>query len=73
MRRNLDRRVEAVTPIEDPNLKKRLEDLLSIYLEDNQGSWEKQSNGEFIKREANDATKNCSQSKLIDLWKNNLI
>jgi len=36
MQRNLDRRVELVTPIEDPRLKKRLkEDILDVCLRDN--------------------------------------
>ena len=34
MRRNLDRRVEAVTPIEDSTLKKQLGSILEIYLND---------------------------------------
>ncbi|WP_269622036.1 polyphosphate kinase 1 [Prochlorococcus marinus] len=50
MRRNLDRRVEAVTPIEQPNLKKELENLLNIYLEDNVDSWEMQHDGKYIKK-----------------------
>jgi len=34
MRRNLDRRIEAIAPIEDQRLKKQLYDLLLIYLND---------------------------------------
>ena len=36
MKRNLDRRVEVVAPITDPELKRRLrEDVLDVYLLDN--------------------------------------
>ncbi len=39
MRRNLDRRIEAVTPIEDLKLKSQLYDLLQTYINDNYYSW----------------------------------
>ena len=48
MRRNLDRRVEAVTPIEDIRLKTKLEKLLDLYLETNSGTWEMNHNGDFF-------------------------
>ena len=67
MRRNLDRRVEAVTPIEDPSLRKKLEALLDLYLKEKQGAWEMQSNGNFV-RLAKDDTSNCAQNQLINLW-----
>ncbi len=67
MRRNLDRRVEAVTPIEDPILRKELEDLLELYLNDNRGSWEMKSNGSFIQNKPN-GEERCSQNQLIDIW-----
>lgn len=35
MRRNLYRRIEAVTPITDPDLKQELTDMLTIQLQDN--------------------------------------
>ena len=40
MPRNLDRRVEAVVPIEDPDLQDRLDDILSVVLDDNRLAWE---------------------------------
>ena len=36
MRRNLYRRIEAITPILDPDLKKEMTDMLDIQLSDNQ-------------------------------------
>jgi polyphosphate kinase len=50
MPRNLDRRVEAVTPIADPELKMSLKMLLSIQLADNRHAWDLQPDGSFIQR-----------------------
>ncbi|MEL6321140.1 MAG: polyphosphate kinase 1, partial [Cyanobacteria bacterium J06626_14] len=52
MPRNLDRRIEAVTPIEDPNLKSRLKDILQTMLADNRQSWDLQADGHYIQRNA---------------------
>jgi polyphosphate kinase len=50
MPRNLDRRVEAVTPIEDPALIQELKDILAILLADNRQAWELQADGTYIQR-----------------------
>ncbi len=50
MPRNLDRRVEAVTPVEDPTLIQELKDILAILLADNRQAWELQSDGTYIQR-----------------------
>ena len=50
MPRNLNRRVEAITPIEDPEIAKELEEILGIMLSDNCKSWELQPDGEYIQR-----------------------
>jgi len=51
MQRNLDRRVEAVTPVEDPNLVQELSAILSICLADNRHAWELQPDGSYIQRQ----------------------
>ncbi|MGI0481617.1 polyphosphate kinase 1 [Geminocystis sp. CENA526] len=51
MGRNLSRRVEAITPVEDRNLLKQLQEILGIMLSDNQQSWELQSDGSYIRRQ----------------------
>lgn len=48
--RNLDRRVEAVVPIEDPALVAELRELLEIMLSDNRQAWELQPDGTFVQR-----------------------
>lgn len=50
MGRNLSRRVEAITPVEDPKLVKQLQEILGIMLSDNQQTWELQSDGTYIRR-----------------------
>jgi polyphosphate kinase len=50
MTRNLDRRVEAVTPIADPQLAKDLQEILGILLADNRHAWELQPDGQYIQR-----------------------
>ncbi len=50
MTRNLDRRVEAVVPIEAPNLIKELQTILDVLLADNRQAWEMAADGTFIQR-----------------------
>jgi polyphosphate kinase len=50
MGRNLSRRVEAITPIEEPKLIKQLQEILQIMLSDNRQSWELKSDGSYVKR-----------------------
>jgi len=68
MPRNLDRRVEAVTPVEAPELRKKLERLLDLYLQDNRGAWDMKSDGSFVQRHPGDGEELNSQVQLIDLW-----
>ena len=39
MPRNLDRRVEALVPVDDPALQERLEEVLAVNLADDQHAW----------------------------------
>jgi polyphosphate kinase len=45
MPRNLDRRVEALVPVEDPELQVRLEEILQVNLADDTLAWELQASG----------------------------
>lgn len=51
MPRNLDRRVEAITPVENPKLVQELQDILQILLSDNRQAWELQPDGHYIQRQ----------------------
>ncbi len=53
MRRNLDRRIEAITPIEDSKLKSNLHHLLQKYLKDNFYSWTMRKDGSYEKKDNN--------------------
>ena len=68
MPRNLDRRIEAVTPVESPELRRKLEQLLELYLQDNRGAWDMKSDGSFVQRHPEDCEERNSQAQLIDLW-----
>ena len=68
MGRNLDRRVEAVTPIDDPVLRSQLENLLQTYLQDNRGAWDMGSDGQFTQRQPQEDERN-SQLQLMDTWR----
>ncbi len=69
MRRNLDRRVEAVTPIEDNKIKKEIKHLLDSYLEANKDSWNMQSDGSYTKNEILNDKKKYIQEKIIKQYK----
>ena len=69
MRRNLDRRVEAVTPIEDNKIKKEIKHLLDSYLEANKDSWNMQSDGSYTKNQILNDKKKYIQEKIINQYK----
>ena len=49
MPRNLDRRVEALTPVQDPALQARLDEILRIGLDDDELAWELAPDGRWHK------------------------
>lgn len=54
MPRNLDRRVEAVTPVEEPSAIQELKDIIDIMLTDNRQAWEMAEDGSFTQRTPGD-------------------
>ena len=66
MPRNLDRRVEAVTPIEEPALVDELKELLDIFMHDNRQAWEMQTDGSYVQRHpGSDEPERSSQQQLM--------
>lgn len=65
MTRNLTRRVEAVTPVEDPHLMKQLQEILGIMLADNCQSWELQSDGSYIRKKAKEGEKELNTHEAL--------
>jgi polyphosphate kinase len=70
MKRNLESRVEVVTPVEDENLRKQLRKILDTQLADQRSAWEMQSDGHYIHRLPTDEGQISSQETLIALAKN---
>ncbi len=69
MPRNLDRRVEAVTPVEDPALHARLARLLATELADNRQAWELGADGRWRQRTAGGAPEVASHAEFMrDSW-----
>ncbi|OUL36193.1 polyphosphate kinase 1 [Nostoc sp. T09] len=69
MPRNLDRRVEAVTPVEDPKISQTLQDILEIMLADNRLAWDLQSDGSYIQRyPRKHEPERSSQNILMEIW-----
>ena len=66
MPRNLDRRVEAVVPVLDPQIKLHLEWLIQLYLNDPHG-WLMQPDGSYKVRNPL-ANGPFAQQELMDLW-----
>ncbi|BAZ43640.1 polyphosphate kinase [Chondrocystis sp. NIES-4102] len=68
MTRNLSRRVEAVTPIESPELFKDLQEILGVMLADNRQAWDLQSDGKFVQRKPpTDAETRSSQDIFMEM------
>jgi polyphosphate kinase len=65
MPRNLNRRVEAVTPVEEPDLVKDLEEMLGIMLSDNRQAWDLQGDGIYVQRSPVDDKRGESSSQNI--------
>ncbi len=50
MRRNLNRRMETIMPVTDPTLKKKLEQTLQVYENDNCSAWDMKPHGRYKQR-----------------------
>ncbi|MDX2254242.1 MAG: polyphosphate kinase 1 [Pseudanabaenaceae cyanobacterium bins.39] len=66
MPRNLDARVEVITPVEDPLLVKDLKQILEIVLADNRQAWDLKSDGTYVQRVPKDGEPEmCSQKHFM--------
>jgi polyphosphate kinase len=70
MHRNLENRIEAVTPIEDRTLRGELWEILQIHLTDQRSAWDMQPDGTYVQRHPGDAPESAasagSHKALID-------
>ncbi|GAX42863.1 polyphosphate kinase [Tolypothrix sp. NIES-4075] len=68
MRRNLDRRVEVITPVQEPDIAKDLQEVLGIMMADNRQAWELQADGSYIQRHpGEDCPESHSQKILMSM------
>ncbi len=68
MKRNLDRRVETITPVTDPSLQAELERILHVYRRDNCSAWDLQPDGSYVRRRpAGDDPPRPAQESFIEL------
>ena len=61
MHRNLEQRVEAVTPVYDPGIRRRLWNIIQVMLKDKCQAWEMQPNGSYVKLEAEEGDKRAAR------------
>jgi polyphosphate kinase len=73
MPRNLDRRVEAITPVDDPEIAKDLQEILGVMLADNRQAWDLQPDGRYIqRRSAANSPQSSSQKILMEMALNSV-
>ena len=68
MPRNFDRRVEAVTPIEDQSLHDRMRRVLTLMLEDNRQGWELDAHGTWTQRRPDGPVRATHERLLVEPW-----
>jgi polyphosphate kinase len=69
MPRNLDRRVEVVTPVENAGFKTRLQAVLDICLADNRQAWDLQPDGHYVQRNPGERGERATHRMLLrDSW-----
>ena len=66
MNRNLESRIEVVTPVEDPDLQEDLRFILDAQLEDRRSVWEMQSDGSYVQRQPGSARAKSCHELLIE-------
>jgi polyphosphate kinase len=68
MQRNLNRRMETVTPVSDSQLKQELEQALQVYENDNCSAWDMRPDGKYVKRRPRKNQKrHAAQEMFIEL------
>jgi polyphosphate kinase len=69
MPRNFDRRVEVVTPVDNPAFKDRLLSVLEVCLADNRQAWDLQADGGYVQRDPGMRGERATHRMLLrDSW-----
>ncbi|MCY3768220.1 MAG: polyphosphate kinase 1 [Gammaproteobacteria bacterium] len=66
MQRNLESRVEVVTPVTSRHLQEEIRLVLNTLLDDSTNAWEMQSDGSYVKRKPKSAKASGCQYKMIE-------
>ena len=70
MTRNLDRRIEVAAPVEAPEHRKGLLDLLELMWRDNRQAWDLKPDGGYVQRRAASAEEERATHRvLIDMYR----
>lgn len=62
MKRNLESRIEVVTPVEDPALRKELRMILDVQLSPNRCAWEMRPDGSYVRTPSAEGDRGCQQA-----------
>jgi polyphosphate kinase len=65
MKRNLESRVEVVTPVEDPGLRRELRFILDTQLNDQRSAWQMQPDGSYQQRQPQDEAHGTGSQELL--------
>lgn len=69
MPRNLDRRVEVVTPVANATFKRRLQTVLEVCMADNRQAWDLQPDGSYVQRQPGEQGERSAHRMLLrDSW-----
>lgn len=69
MPRNLDRRVEVVTPVDNPLFQRRLQSVLDLCLADNRQAWDLHADGSYVQRHPGERGERATHRMLLrDSW-----
>lgn len=73
MKRNLNKRVETITPVEDPGIQRQLDQIIAVYERDNCCAWDAQPDGSYVRRTpAPGEPRRPAQTEFIELASPNL-
>jgi len=68
MKRNLESRVEVVTPVDTPELQRDLRQLLDLQINDRRSAWDMQADGSYIQRRPEEGGEARSSQQLLIEW-----
>ena len=73
MKRNLDRRVESIAPVQDPRLKEELSRILDVYEQDNCSRWDCAPDGTYTRcRPGPEERRVCAQEMFAEMARTQL-